>query len=833
MTSYRVHASIFDPKMKSLALRLLWQWLLLMLMSMHQCTPATAVMAAHHHTSSKNDVIFNATPQRPAFTCPQTIGLPLGDINILVVTDIHGWIAGQHARHEPHLNVDMGDLISFYERLKECTAARSMKKRDWFLMFNGDFMDGTGLSTVPPTYLLPLLQAVPFSALNVGNHELYENEVVDMMMSTPALTSNSIDTREEPSFVSHWLGTYLASNVDYIVANSTNSNNDKSQQHHSNQTTTTTTVPLGSRYSFLNAPRTNATILTFGFLYNFENNCNHTIVRQVETVLEESWFVQVLTRPPQPYQAIVVLAHMDAVDPLVYTILQGIRTYVGEKVPIQFLTGHSHRRHYERLDDRATSLEAGRFMDTIGFASFSLPPPGVGDDLDVDEDGTMTDTTTTPSSSQQLFHHVFLDANKRDLLMGPLNSSDPTVDFSTLHGRLLTQRLKRAQKELGLDAIVTKCAPHDFALEKPIDDPNSLWGLYMNQVIPTTFFPRIEKKQQHYRNHHNSTTTIGFPIFMQGTGGLRYDLFSPVVVVDDIIAVSPFENPIYKVGHKLTTVQLYDVFDALNVDEINPKWAAVGLVNYGIAGERPSRPSSTTEDDDDGKRYDLYTVSFHVAEVYPLVVNATGSTAFPPKPIMEKHSKKQLDTSKMWFEFVRKQWKCHHEPDALNRSHEILTQQVAPLSLAFEGGDLDTTPIFRKTISAGRGNPGFTVTIDIMTVALVSSAAFYGICFRLARIKLQVLHQLQPQMTTKKLLILSVLLVSVLRIMTILGVAAMNVANVRAHYSLQPSRHSNGDKTQDFYDEGTFDCVCFVLPALNPLKGYRQALQQHCCIGQT
>jgi len=106
-------------------------------------------------------------------------------------------------------------------------------------------------------------------------------------------------------------------------------------------------------------------------------------------------------------------------------------------------------------------------------------------------------------------------------------------------------------------------------------------------------------------------------------------------------------------------------------------------------------------------------------------------------------------------------------------------------------------------------NPQFTVTIDTMTVTLVFSAALYCVCCRLAHIKYNVLNDLEPQMTTKKLLILSVLLVSVLRIMTILGVAAMNVANIRAHYSLQPSQHRGG-KTQDFYDEAM--TVLFDLP---------------------
>lgn len=129
-------------------------------------------------------------------------------------------------------------------------------------------------------------------------------------------------------------------------------------------------------------------------------------------------------------------------------------------------------------------------------------------------------------------------------------------------------------------------------------------------------------------------------------------------------------------------------------------------------------------------------------------------------------------------------------------------------NIGFKGED----PLHLADTESSRrlSSPSFTVTIDILTVALVSSAALYVVCFRLARHKLKVLHRLQPQMTTKKLLILGVLLVSVLRIMTILGVAAMNMANVRAHYALQPSRHSTGDKTQDFYDEAM--TVLFDLP---------------------
>jgi hypothetical protein len=104
---------------------------------------------------------------------------------------------------------------------------------------------------------------------------------------------------------------------------------------------------------------------------------------------------------------------------------------------------------------------------------------------------------------------------------------------------------------------------------------------------------------------------------------------------------------------------------------------------------------------------------------------------------------------------------------------------------------------------------GVAVTIDVLTLALLISAVLYMFCLILAKRKLSGLNRLSPDLNTKKLLILSVALVSVVRIMTILGVAMMNMANVRAHYSLQPP-HSGSDRHQLFYDRSM--TVLFDLP---------------------
>jgi hypothetical protein len=112
----------------------------------------------------------------------------------------------------------------------------------------------------------------------------------------------------------------------------------------------------------------------------------------------------------------------------------------------------------------------------------------------------------------------------------------------------------------------------------------------------------------------------------------------------------------------------------------------------------------------------------------------------------------------------------------------------------------------------GEHDGSVAVTIDILTMALLISAVLYAFCLILAKRKLSILHRVNPEMSTKRLLILSVALVSVVRIMTILGVAMMNIANVRAHYSLQPTpRHSSDiDRHQQFYDKAM--TVLFDLP---------------------
>ena len=198
--------------------------------------------------------------------------LPLSDVNLVVLTDVHSWIAG-HERHEPWMNVNYGDVLAFYQHLKEQIRI-SQQPIDLFMVMNGDFMDGTGLTTVPPTYLTPLLEEMPFAIINLGNHELYDDRTVDWIRT---------------QFIPHWNGNYLTSNT--LLA--------------------ATGEPLGNRYTYLRGQF--STLLVFGFLYNFEDHCPSTIVEKVQTVVQQDWFVQVVMQQ-QEYDAILVMAHVGTLN---------------------------------------------------------------------------------------------------------------------------------------------------------------------------------------------------------------------------------------------------------------------------------------------------------------------------------------------------------------------------------------------------------------------------------------------------------------------------------------------------------------------------------------
>ena len=357
-----------------------------------------------------------------------------------------------------------------------------------------------------------------------------------------------------------------------------------------------------------------------------------TIVERVEDVVQQNWFINVLQQQHK-YDSIVVLAHMDCIDPLVDVILQAIRNIIGPEVNIVFITGHSHRRAYQQLDPRAVSFEAGHFLDTIGLISFS----------------------TSSKNPNPNFRHIFLDATKQTLR----HAVNKTIvqDFDTIEGTQLTSEIYETQQALGLYDIVG-CSSHKYHLEKGyIENVStkhprsslSLWWLYLHEIIPNQIFK--------YTTNDQSTT----PIFIQGTGAFRYTLFDGGITKDDIIAVCPFNDSIYKFdyvvfGHDL--LELISVLETTISSSLRIKYK--GFPSFGI-----SPPSENIEPQ---QWYQIFVPDFDYHRITPILNQITNQTTTTTTGVPQKvciqddkknnNNEKCLYTTNLWMDYVTENMPC-------------------------------------------------------------------------------------------------------------------------------------------------------------------------------
>jgi hypothetical protein len=349
----------------------------------------------------------------------------------------------------------------------------------------------------------------------------------------------------------------------------------------------------------------------------------------VQDVVQQQWFRTLLVE--EWFDAVLVLAHMDCVDPLVSVIRESIRELVGDSMPIQFLTGHSHRRCFEVLDPASSSMEAGRFLDTVGFVSFP-------------RQNTYIASLRDDHSPTTLFQHAFLDANKQSLALAL--GLDNAADLSVPEGSRLTSFIHESQRALHLGTILG-CSPSTFKLDALPNDPNSLWGLYLNHVVPSQLF---KGSSSH--------------IFVQRTGALRYSLFEGQVTMDDVIAVCPFNDTIYQVAEKVRGSVLLQVFS----QAFRPLSTGSELPDLAVS------PSHV----DPHREYSVYVPDWNMREMHGRIFNATGRTYTPV--LLTGAS-----TMNLWRDFVGQTWPSCNEATsekkfALVEPSEI--QHLAPRLLS-------------------------------------------------------------------------------------------------------------------------------------------------------
>lgn len=571
--------------------------------------------------------------------------LPFGDINVVILTDVHSWL-GSHRRQEPYYDADLGNVLSFWERLKnhcdgygnisantpittvsaggirtkpEHDGPASLTHRDIFFVNNGDFVDGTGLSqTVDgdnnPAYLIPLLEKMPYDAVNVGNHELYSKKNIDYM------------TRPG-GYVDWWGDRYLTSNIHKVDVDST----------------TESKVPLGNRYKILQGR--SSRLLVFGFLYNMRNAARGAgiEIEKVQTTVEQQWFLDALAE--EDYDAILVLAHMDLVDPLVGVIRSAIRDSIGDDMPLVFVTGHTHYRGIKQLDDLALTFEAGRYMDTVGFVSFPMKKS-----LIVGHQNQNATATT-------VFGHRFLDANRKVLFEDTLGYAR-AEDGETEHGKALSEFIDDTRTKLGLEQEVG-CAPRSYFVDRHIDAPDSLWGLYRDQVVPKIFSV-----------HHTNAIAIedeatemedDLPTAMLlSKDSWRYDLYSSAsLVVDDVYSIAPFNDTVVHLG-TFTAEAILEANQTLNHHKYDGDGNGDGdgdvhlssrlLPYFILIGNLTGSDSSVTTPVATTK-YHLYTHEFGAEKIQRALERIAPSEKVEIR-------KTEFTSSLIWLAFVEQYWSC-------------------------------------------------------------------------------------------------------------------------------------------------------------------------------
>ncbi|KAH8816805.1 Metallo-dependent phosphatase-like protein [Xylogone sp. PMI_703] len=408
-----------------------------------------------------------AAPMRP---------LPWGNLNFLQTTDTHGWLAGH--LQEAQYSADWGDYISFAERMQEKADQEGV---DLIIIDTGDRVDGNGLydaSTPKGRYTYDIIREQHIDVLSTGNHELYK-----------------VDTtaREYEQTVPNFKGHYLASNLDYILP-------DTKEQ-----------VPMAQRWRKFTTKNQGIRIVAFGFIFNFALNNENSVVQPVEKTIQEPWFQEAIR---EDCDLFLVVGHVSLRGKEYDAIYKAIRSQNWD-TPIQFFGGHSHIRDYKNYDAAAHGLQAGRYMETIGWMS-----------IDGIKGNTTKQEPKDGSNTASLkFKRRYIDNN---LFGYYYHTGLNATTFPTEHGKNVSAMIHHGRKALALDYNYG-CAPKDFWVNRapyPSNDSAFTW-------LETEVFPDMVV----------NTKRADVPrLAIMNTGGIRFDIFMGAFTRDTTYIVSPFQS---------------------------------------------------------------------------------------------------------------------------------------------------------------------------------------------------------------------------------------------------------------------------------------------------
>ncbi|KAL3918053.1 MAG: hypothetical protein SGARI_007566 [Bacillariaceae sp.] len=258
------------------------------------------------------------------------------------------------------------------------------------------------------------------------------------------------------------------------------------------------------------------------------------------------------------------------------------------------------------------TFEAGKFLDTVGFVSFPRADKN------------------TPS----MFQNVFLEPNRKGLFEDTLGYASFEAG-ETQNGKALSHYIDDTRVKLGLEEEIG-CAPQTYFVERHIEDEDSLWKLFRDEVIPKVFGSRKTEEQMQK----------DLPMAMLlSKGTWRYAIFdTTTLITDDIAVVAPFNDTIIYMGSFSASVIL-QINETINSRESKYGTWRPMLPDYILVGDVINDAGNSKT------MYHLYSDDFD-AKAIENVLNEI----LPNQPVSIKET--EYRSTMLWIAFVKEFWQC-------------------------------------------------------------------------------------------------------------------------------------------------------------------------------
>jgi len=514
-------------------------------------------------TGDSKNSLHSFTPApitSPTSAATRRLKLDLHDVNILVVTDPHGWVAG-HTDKDADFN--FGDLLAFYETLRKKVV--EVENKDLLLVLNGDFLHGNLLAE-DPDRILEIMRELPWDAVTLGEHDL-KNE------------THIIKYLEPGNMVDYWAESLVTSNILMGGIRGL----------------------LGNQFRKIVLPQSGKTLLVMSFLdptlqHDIDSlialdHINHTVNMLGSELVSDD------------VDGLLVMAHMGIQSPTLQPMLLELRAKVGDTMPIQIITGHTHTLDKQSLDTHAMAFEAGFNMKGMGFVRF---------DFD--------------SSNME---GKFLETSDMDKLAETLG----VEKFETSSGDQLKDSINSLVEGLGEDYYyeVLGCAPQSYSKTAPITDDNSLYRLWKEEIVPNFILYRLAESVESW----NVLAHVRFDELFQN------DLPEGRITRNDIASAMMHNEEIFRVFVRLAGDKIQSFATSFAAEETFLEESSPVSV-YATPTKDPLVYA--------GQRYSLYTKESEVEQAHEKLANEKGV-----HPVTEATN---INLREAFEEYVKWNWPC-------------------------------------------------------------------------------------------------------------------------------------------------------------------------------